>query len=608
MSNALRPTIQPSSIDLTGRDTPVLCPDAAAGRVGHPVEAVHAANGTDNAKATTRALLHQLYAHADFCVLLLGAGGEIVWENPAATQQLAAEFETLRGGLFGELLGLDPRRYENVMRLNRLFAGELTSLRHEAEWHNRRGEERVFEWWHTRLAPGMMGGAEFACLTIGFEITSQKTEERRLVSLADRDPLTGLYNRRRFEDNFEKILARASRYGHGVALLYFDIDNFKLINDLSGHKVGDEIIQKVSQVLKQSIRATDLPVRQGGDEFAVVMDEVDIDTVNAAVLHFSERLSSVRFRRNDRLNSISCSIGVALYPEHGSNVSQLMANADMAMYRAKSESRSSTNWVVYDPSFTDLDTLSEQVKWKDRLQTALREERLLLFYQPIQQLKDGRITHCEALMRMIAEDGHLVMPGAFIPHAEHTGLNNELDRRGVDIALMHISQLLVRGRKPRVSVNVSTKTLQAGGFYEFLKQRLEYSNVPGELLTIEITETAAIDGVDKMAELLHRISALGCQFSLDDFGAGFSSWLNLRKLPISFLKIDGSFVRHITESPDDPLFVKAINEVSQGLNIKTVAECVEDERTLNTLKALGVDYVQGFLIGKPMERLHDIFR
>jgi diguanylate cyclase (GGDEF)-like protein len=586
MSNALPPTILAKSIEL-----------------------IAAPNVADTAKATTRALLHQLYAHTDYCVLLLGAGGEIVWDNPAATQQLAAEFESLRGRLFGELLGLDPHRYENVMRLNRLFAGELTSLKHEAEWHNRRGEERIFEWWHTRLAPGTLAsGDEFACLTIGFEITSQKTEERRLVSLADRDPLTGLYNRRRFEENFEKILARASRYGHGVALLYFDIDNFKLINDLSGHKVGDEIIQKVSQVLKQSIRATDLPVRQGGDEFAVVMDEVDIDTVNAAVLHFSERLSSVRFRRNDRLNSISCSIGVALYPEHGSSVSQLMANADVAMYRAKSETRSNTNWVVYDPSFTDLVTLSEQVKWKDRLQTALREERLLLFYQPIQQLKDGRITHCEALMRMIGEDGHLVMPAAFIPHAEHTGLINELDRRGVDIALMHMSQLLVQGRKPRVAVNVSTKTLQAGGFYEFLKQRLEYSNVPGELLTIEITETAAIDGVDKMADLLHRISALGCQFSLDDFGAGFSSWLNLRKLPISFLKIDGSFVRHITESPDDPLFVKAINEVSQGLNIKTVAECVEDKRTFNTLKALGVDYVQGFFIGQPLPRLHDVFR
>lgn len=596
MSNALRQTITANSIELPGR-------------VGKPIEVSGAEFGVNTARATTRAFLRQLYAHADYSVLLLGAGGEIVWENPAATRHLGAEFEGLRGRLFGELLGLDPRRYEHEMRLNRLLAGELASLKHEAEWHNRRGDERVFEWWHTRLAPGVIGaGQDFTCLTIGFEITTQKCEERRLVSLADRDPLTGLYNRRRFEDNFEKILARASRYSHGVALLYFDIDNFKAINDLSGHKVGDEIIQKVSQVIKQSIRATDLPVRQGGDEFAVVMDEVDIDTVNAAVQHFSERLSSVRFRRHDRLNSISCSIGVALYPEHGSTVSQLMANADMAMYRAKSESRTNTNWVLYDPSFTDLDTLSEQVKWKDRLQTALREERLLLFYQPIQRLKDGKITHCEALMRMLGEDGHIVMPSEFIAHAEQTGLINQLDRRGVDIALMHMSQLLVQGRKPRVSVNVSTKTLQAGGFYEFLKQRLEYSNVPGELLTVEITETAAIDGVDKMAELLHRISDLGCQFSLDDFGAGFSSWLNLRRLPISFLKIDGSFVRQVTESPDDPLFVKAINEVSQGLNIKTVAECVEDARTLCTLKALGVDYVQGFLVGRPMERLHDVFR
>jgi len=568
------------------------------------------ANATDQPRrAATKALLRQLYGHADYCVLLLGAGGEIVWENPAATKHLAAEFESLQGRLFGEMLGLDPRRYEHAMRLNRLLAGELTSFRQEAELKNPRGEERIFEWWHTRVAPGSLGfGDEFACLAIGVEITSQKTEERRLVGLADRDPLTGLYNRRRFEENFEKILTRASRYGHGVALLYFDIDNFKLINDLSGHKVGDEIIQKVSQVLKQSIRASDLPVRQGGDEFAVVMDEVDLEIVNIVVMQFSERLSSVRFRRNDGLNSISCSIGVALFPEHGSTVSQLMANADMAMYRAKSQSRSSTNWVVYDASFTDLHTLSEQVKWKDRLQTALREERLLLFYQPIQQLKDGRITHCEALMRMIGEDGHLVMPGAFIAHAEHTGLINELDRRGVDIALMHMSQLLVQGRKPRVSVNVSTKTLQSGGFYEFLRQRLEYSNVPGELLTIEITETAAIDGIEKMAELLHRISALGCQFSLDDFGAGFSSWLNLRKLPINFLKIDGSFVRHVTESPDDPLFVRAINEVSQGLNIKTVAECVEDTQTLNTLRGLGVDYVQGFLIGQPMQRLSEVFR
>jgi diguanylate cyclase (GGDEF)-like protein len=573
------------------------------------VELLAAAPGAGGPRAATRALLRQLYEHADYCVLMLGPGGEIVWANPAANHHPTAEFEGLRGRLFAELLEMDPRRYESLMRLNRLLAGELATLRHEAEWHNRRGEEHVFEWRHTRLGPAGPGvDDEFVCLTIGLEVTSQKCEERRLVSLADRDPLTGLYNRRRFEDNFEKILARASRYEHGVALLYFDIDNFKLINDLSGHKVGDEIIQKVAQVLKQSIRATDLPVRQGGDEFAVVMDEVDMDTVSAAVQHFSERLSSVRFRRNDRLNSISCSIGVALYPEHGATVGQLMANADMAMYRAKSESRSSTNWVLYDPSFTDLDLLLEQVKWKERLQTALREERLLLFYQPIQRLADGRITHCEALMRMLGEDGRLVMPGEFIVHAERTGLINELDRRGVDIALMHMSQLLVQGRRPRVSVNVSTKTLQAGGFYEFLKQRLDYSNVPGELLTIEITETAAIDGMDKMAELLHRISALGCQFSLDDFGAGFSSWLNLRKLPISFLKIDGSFVRQVTESPDDPLFVKAINEVSQGLNIKTVAECVEDVRTLNTLRSLGVDYVQGFLIGRPMERLHDVFR
>jgi len=551
----------------------------------------------------------QLYARANYCVLLLGAGGEIVWANSVATGLLAAEFEGLDGKLFGSLLGIDPHRYECESRLSLLLAGELDHFRHETELRSPRGEDRVFDWCHTRTAPARAAGGEtFACLTIGFEITSQKNEERRLSILADRDPLTGLYNRRRFEENFEKILTRAARYGHGVALLYFDIDNFKQINDLSGHKVGDEIIQKVSQVLRQSIRATDLPVRQGGDEFAVVMDEVDIDVVNCAVQQFRERLNSVRFRRNDRLNSISCSIGVALYPEHGSTVGELMANADTAMYRAKSTNRSSTNWIVYERSFTDLDTLAEQVKWKDRLETALCEERMLLLYQPIQQLSDGKVTHCEALMRMIGEDGHLVMPGEFIPPAEQTGLIHQLDRRGVDIALMHMSQLLVQNKRPRVSVNVSTKTLQAGGFFEFLAQRLEHSNVPGELLTIEITETAAIEGIEKMAALLHRISALGCQFSLDDFGAGFSSWLNLRKLPINYLKIDGSFVRHVTENPGDPLFVKAINDVSQGLHIKTVAECVEDEQTLATIKALGVDYVQGFLIGKPMERLYDIFK
>jgi diguanylate cyclase (GGDEF)-like protein len=554
-------------------------------------------------------IVRQLYSRANYCVLLLGDAGEIVWANPMATDLLAAEVEGLQGKLFGSLLAVDPHRYECESRLDLLLAGRLDHFRHETELRSPKGEDRIFEWRHTRTAPGHPGVEEaFACLTIGFEITFQKSEERRLIGLADRDPLTGLYNRRRFEENFEKILTRAARYGHGVALLYFDIDNFKLINDLSGHKVGDEIIQKVSQVLRQSIRATDLPVRQGGDEFAVVMDEVDIDVVHRAVNQFRERLDSVRFRRDDRLNSISCSIGVALYPEHGTSVGELMANADTAMYRAKSTNRSCTNWVVYEHSFTDLDTLSEQVKWKDRLETALREERLLLLYQPIQQLSDGRVLHCEALMRMIGQDGQVVMPGEFIRHAEQTGLINQLDRRGVDIALMHMSQLLVQNKRPRVSVNVSTKTLQAGGFYEFLEQRLEVSNVPGELLTIEITETAAIEGIDKMAALLNRISALGCQFSLDDFGAGFSSWLNLRKLPISYLKIDGCFVRHVTENPGDPLFVKAINEVSQGLNIKTVAECVEDEQTLATIKALGVDYVQGFLIGKPIERLYDIFK
>ena len=592
MSNALFPRILASMIKPQGRD--------GVGSAGTAFES--------RSRALEEAA-RQLYSRANYCVLLLGTGGQIIWANPVATELLAAEFEGLEGKLFGSLLGTDPHRYEAESRLTLLLAGALDHFRHETELRSPKGEDRVFDWSHTRTVPSRAGRSEsFACLTIGFEITSQKNEERRLSILADRDPLTGLYNRRRFEENFEKILVRAARYRHGVALLYFDIDNFKQINDLSGHKVGDEIIQKVSQVLRQSIRTTDLPVRQGGDEFAVVMDDVDIDVVNCAVQQFRERLNSVRFRRNDRLNSISCSIGVALYPEHGGTVGELMANADTAMYRAKSANRSSTNWMVYERSFTDLDTLAEQVKWKDRLETALCEERMLLLYQPIQQLSDGKVTHCEALMRMIGEDGHLVMPGEFIPPAEQTGLIHQLDRRGVDIALMHMSQLLVQNKTPRVSVNVSTKTLQAGGFFEFLAQRLQHSNVPGELLTIEITETAAIEGIEKMASLLHRISALGCQFSLDDFGAGFSSWLNLRKLPISYLKIDGSFVRHVTDNPGDPLFVKAINDVSQGLHIKTVAECVEDEQTLATIKALGVDYVQGFLIGKPIERLYDIFK
>lgn len=338
-----------------------------------------------------------------------------------------------------------------------------------------------------------------------------------------------------------------------------------------------------------------------------VMYDVDSHSINSIMEKLSERLKNISYQWEGKIQKVSISIGISFFPYDAGDPSGLISCADTAMSRSKEDCRTSTTWSLYNKMYGDRNYLNKLLNWKSKIEYALSDERFFLLYQPILSVTENKVLHCEGLMRMRDEYGNVLTPDDFILIAEDIGIISLIDRRGIDIALMHMSELLIIGLIPRGALNISPKTLQEESLFDFLDQRLVASNVPGELVTLEITESSPILDPDLIIERMKKIRKLGCKFSIDDFGSGYSTWLNLRKLPIDYLKIDGTFIQQLSKEPKDSIFIKAINEISHALNIKTVAECVENEEVFEVIKNIGVDFIQGYFISKPLKRLSNIF-
>lgn len=435
------------------------------------------------------------------------------------------------------------------------------------------------------------------------DITEKKETSEKIVYLTHYDPVTGLLNRSRF---IELLSARLGAEVAKGALLLLDIDHFKFISDSFGHGMGDEFLRRAASLLQLSTRyfasrfrkngrGEILLSRLSGDEFAVFLPGAcRIEAVEVAE---HVRKSFEGFYQPDMHCHMTVSIGMALYPEHANSTTDVLTKADAAMYRAKEKGRN--RFHLYSPEEREIEQMHMRLKWKDRILSAIREDRFEPWYQPIMDLSGNRVTHFEALARMRETDGSIVLPGPFIDIAERFGLVGAISR-AVFTKAFDAQFALQHAKHPvKLCLNVSGKELGDREFLYFLRSAIFERGLDTANIVFEITETASIHDLDKAMSFIATLKQMGCQFSLDDFGIGFTSFLYLREMEVDYIKIAGSFIKSLDKNLNDQLFVKAITEVARGMEIKTVAEFVETEEIMGHLRKYGVDYAQGYLIGRP---------
>ncbi len=426
------------------------------------------------------------------------------------------------------------------------------------------------------------------------DITARKRAEAELYYLASYDPLTGAYNRHRFREELHRLIAQARRSGESGALLFIDLDNFKDVNDRVGHKAGDELLQAVVQAMRARLRETDLLARLGGDEFGVATFPVRPGQAAAMAECILAAVREQVVLVEGRPVRLTASCGIALFPHHGVREDELLVAADLSMYLAKEQGGNRA--VLYQPEAGWKGGPRLALGWAERVERALAEDRLVAYAQPILDLRRGEVTRWEFLVRLV-EGQEVIPPAAFLATAERANLIQRVDVWICRQAL----RFGARDKRP-VHVNLSPKTLEDDQATEAILAEVEAHRQAETGLVVEITETAAIANVAKTLGRLHALRSRGCQLALDDFGVGFSSLYYLRHLPVDFLKIDASFVRGLVTQPHDRQIVRAIVELARGLGQATIAEGVEDAATLEAVRTLGVDYAQGYYIGRPEPR------
>lgn len=424
------------------------------------------------------------------------------------------------------------------------------------------------------------------------DITARKRFEADVLYLASHDALTGVFNRHRLQEELHRQITQAQRSGQTGALLFVDLDNFKEVNDRLGHRAGDDLLRAVARGVRSRLRETDVLARLGGDEFGVALFPADADQAQVAAERILAAVREQVVLIAGRPVRLTASCGIALFPEHGFTVDEVLAAADVSLYAAKD--RGGDRAVVYVPDPAWRDRLLVPPGWAERLKSALAQDRLIAYAQPILDLRRDQVSQWELLVRLL-EGSQVVEPAAFLSIAERLGLIQQ-----IDLCICRQALQLIARRNLCVHVNLSAKTLGDDGAIRAIVAALDASGVPPANLVLEITETAAVADVAQTLRCVETLRARGCRLALDDFGVGFSSLYYLRHLPVDYLKIDGSFIRTLVADPQNQQIVRAIADLARGLGRATIAEWVEDEATLQKVRALGVDYAQGYHVGRPM--------
>ena len=541
-------------------------------------------DGSKDIKAVAR--LQQGFMLALFAliaVFITAVAFSLEWIVRRPLKQLSNASNMLARGYF--TTSLPKRRSDEVGRLVESFASMRNAIQHSQQELKREISN------HKRTAQKLY------------------KEKERVSYHASHDALTGLANRRELELRLSNALAMAKQTGREHALLYMDLDQFKIVNDTSGHIAGDELLRQLAVILAHSIRKGDTLARIGGDEFGVLLENCSMEKAVEIASSLRESVQDFRFAWGETMFSVGVSIGVVQVTAASESLTNLLSTADTACYTAKDMGRNRIH--VHKPGDAELARRHGEMQWVARINQAIENDRFELHCQPIVPAhnKQNASVHLEILLRMIDQNGKLIPPGAFIPAAERYNLMTQIDRwvvSNVFATLLAQPNFISSNPGTYFAINLSGSSLSDQKFLKFVGDQFRYFNIPPGCICFEITETTAIADLTNARNFIATLKKIGCKFSLDDFGSGLSSFAYLKNLPVDYLKIDGLFVKDIATDPIDFAMVKSINEVGHVMGMHTIAEFVENNQVLAKLKTINVDYAQGYGIEKPFP-LQDYF-
>lgn len=537
-----------------------------------------------------------LLAAMNFGILFEDIDSKIVYYNPSFRRiWLIPDTVDLRGRNTEEVL----KQSANVLSRPDHFSKHILQVV---------GTQKMSESFEIELADGRIlmqlsymvhdtAGRFIGRLWIYEDVTHERQTAEQLIYLAERDSLTGLHNRHRFQEELSRLMAKLERRDAQGALLFFDLDDFKYINDTFGHRAGDTVLVRIAGDVGALIRHNEFFARVGGDEFAVLIPEASLQQAIQLAERIIRAISQIPFNFDGQNMRITTSVGIARYPEHGTNVEELVAHADSAMYKAKDNSKNA--WCEYSYDLDASREMLNRMTWHQRVSNALENDLLRLHFQGIYEVDSGKLVHLEALVRMVdeTEPGRLIMPGHFIQIAERTGQIVDIDRWVISRS---VQILAATPSLEAMAINISGRSFDDLTLPKFIQSELSTYKVSARRLIVELTETSAVTDLHDAQRFIESLRQTGCQTCLDDFGSGFSSFAYLKYLRADILKIDGVFIRDLPNDRDNQVFVKAMVDVAKGMNKITVAEFVEDAATLNMLKEFGVDLAQGYHLDMPV--------
>jgi diguanylate cyclase (GGDEF)-like protein/PAS domain S-box-containing protein len=529
-------------------------------------------------------------------VISTDAEGRIEYINPIAESLTAWSLDEARGRPLGDVLNLvneitrEPIENPLMCALGRSEAGSAAD---HSVLITRSGQEVAIQESAAPICDRQ--GRVIGAVIVFHDVTKERRLKRALSYQASHDALTGLINRREFDNRLHAAVLSAQRGEGTCALLYIDLDQFKVVNDTCGHQAGDRLLRDVTGLLQTRVRASDTIARLGGDEFGVLLEGCTLEQATRIADGVRQAIRDYRFMWGANALSVGASVGVVQIKSDTESVASVMSAADIACYAAKDEGRNRIH--VYEQD--GVSHRHREMHWVARVTRAAEENRLELFYQPIVSIGAPKTEGFHELtVRLRDDDGQLVPPSEFIPAAERYNVMSVIDRWVVLRAVELLRARRSAGAAPLVAINLSGTSLNEQSFAEFVLQNIGEPAI-AKALCFEITETAAVTNLSNAIYFMRELKARGCKFALDDFGTGLSSFMYLKTLPVDFLKIDGQFISQVAQDPVDRSMVEAIAKVGRALGIATIAECVENQAVLEELQRIGVDFAQGFFIAEP---------
>jgi diguanylate cyclase (GGDEF)-like protein/PAS domain S-box-containing protein len=529
-------------------------------------------------------------------VFNLSKDGIILSANLTGAKQLGLTVEELQNcSIFNFIHSDDNGKMQDLIQ--RCFKNPL--LVHNQELRNICHNGRII-WVRATARLVENEHQENSLLVVYEDITETRLLNEQIAYQADHDALTGLANRNKFDRYLKRAIKLANQENSEHALCYLDLDQFKVVNDTCGHLAGDELLRQLGDLLRKHIRQYDFVARLGGDEFGILMYNCSAAKAFQACEKLRDLIKDFSFAWEDRSFTIGVSIGISSINISSGGAVELLKEADAACYAAKEKGRNRVH--VFSPDDEELAMRQGEMQWVEKIRIGLEQNRFFLYGQPIVPLqKADEGMHFEALLRYRDDRGNIIPPGAFLPAAERYNLAAELDRWLIATLLEWLSSHPEFVAKLSLcAVNLSGLSLSDETMLAFISEQFEKWQVPTNKLCFEITETAAISNLSHATVFIQKLKEKGCLFSLDDFGSGLSSFAYLKNLQVDYLKIDGLFVKDILDDEVDLAMVKSISEVGHVMNKKTIAEFVENEKIYHLLKELGIDYAQGYGIGKPV--------